>query len=108
MLDSGSGGALVRTARNTSTSAHCWVVGADEISCGSAEDRGVWPAGVSKQVSSAHDEGRRGDAVCTLDVGQQVEQMSCALEGVAVTSVATEPANRGQSHSWKAADSGCY
>lgn len=109
LLGIGAVSAQAGTANCISTYACWWVdTNYNGTSYGSEKNQGTWPAGISNKDSSVHNNGTSGNAVYTFNYGQQIEQMYCVRKGVAVTSIAADKANRGQSHSWKAANSGCY
>lgn len=109
LLGIGTATAQAGSANCASTFACWWVdTNYNGTSYGSAKDQAGWPAGIANKDSSVQNNGTSGNAIYTFNYGFQLEQMYCVRKGIAVSSISSDKANRGGSHSWKAATSGCY
>ncbi|HEY0239931.1 MAG TPA: peptidase inhibitor family I36 protein [Friedmanniella sp.] len=105
----GASSAAAGTANCASTYA-CWWVDQNYngMYYGSALNQYAWPEGIANKDDSVHNNGTSGNAIFTYNYGYQIEVMYCVRKGVAVSAIPSDKANRGNSHNWKAADSGCY
>lgn len=88
----------------------CWWVdtGYSGTFYGSSMNQSGWPSGIADKDSSVFNNGTSGNAIFTYNYGFQIEVMYCVRRGVAVSAIPSDKANRGNSHSWHAADGGCY
>lgn len=108
LLGFGAVAAQAGTPNCASTFACWWTdTNYDGTSYGSAKNQGTWPAGIANKDSSAQNNGTSGNAVYTYNYILQVELMYCVRKGSVVKSIPAAKADRGQSHDWKPATSGC-
>ncbi|QFV00217.1 hypothetical protein KDY119_03752 [Luteimicrobium xylanilyticum] len=109
-------GAAVATAAGAQASTSdcastytCWWVdtGYSGTYYGSAMNQLSWPSGIANKDSSVWNDGTSGQAIFTYNYNANIEVMYCVRKGVKVSSIPSSKANRGNSHNWKAPDSGC-
>ena len=95
---------------NCASTYTCWWANTnfDGTYYGSAMDQISWPSAINSNDDSVQNNGTSGNAIFTYRYAYYIEVMYCVRKGVAVSVIPSAKANRGSSHQWKIADSGCY